>query len=116
MEDFTPDNSLDYSDFEKVDIRTGTILEAVIFEGARSPAYQLRIDFGALGSMKSSAKLTMLYKPEDLIGMQILAVVNFPPKQIGNFMSECLVLGACEGPEVTLLTTERKAKNGLRIS
>lgn len=99
-------------------MRIGTIIEAQIFEGAKKPAYQLRIDFGGeLGIRKSSAQLTALYQPADLIGKQIVAVVNFPKKQIGNFMSECLVLGAVDGKgAVHLLTPDIECFNGLHIA
>lgn len=109
---------LSYSDFEKVELRVGTILEAKVFEKARKPAYQLRIDFGNFGIKKSSAQITEKYpNPEILVGKQIIAVTNFPAKQIANFMSECLVLGVI-GDEngVTLLTTDKPVKNGLLIS
>ncbi len=106
-----------YTDFEQLDIRTGTILEACVFEGARNPAYQLQIDFGELGIKKSSAQITELYTPEVLVGKQIIAVVNFPPKQIGKFISECLVLGVVgENKDVTLLQPGFNVKNGLRIA
>jgi tRNA-binding protein len=108
---------ISWDDFEKVDIRTGTILAVKEFDKARKSAYQLEIDFGPLGIKKSSAQITDLYEAESLIGQQILAVVNFPPKQIANFFSECLVLGVVNPKgTVTLLKTERKTKNGLRIS
>lgn len=107
---------INWSDFEKVEIRTGTILKAEDFPEALKPAWKLTIDFGELGIKKSSAQITSLYKKEDLTGKQVVAVVNFPPKQIGPFVSECLVLGAvAENGEVTLLLTERNVKNGLRI-
>lgn len=105
-----------WEDFEKIDIRVGTILKATVFEKAKKPAYMLEIDFGELGIKKSSAQITKLYQPENLVGKQIVAVVNFPPKQIANFFSECLVLGIVgnEG-EVTLLQPERAVKNGMKI-
>ncbi len=109
-------DEINWNDFEKVDLRTGTILEAEIFREARKPAYKLIIDFGELGIMKSSAQLTKLYLPADLVGQQIIAVTNFPKKQIGPFMSECLVLGVQDNDKVTLLTTESKTKNGAKIS
>ena len=109
---------ISWDDFSKVDIRTGIIIKAERFPEARNPAYKLYIDFGnELGMLRSSAQITDLYLPEQLEGMQIVAVVNLPPKQIGPFMSECLVLGPVSGGgEVTLLQTERKTKKGLRIS
>ncbi|MBZ0326870.1 MAG: tRNA-binding protein [Altibacter sp.] len=111
------ENNLSWADFEKVDIRVGTIKEANNFPEARNPSYQLLIDFGAeLGVRKSSAQITNLYSKEELIGKQVVAVVNFPKKQIANFMSECLVLGAVDGKSVTLLEPNRSVDNGLRIS
>jgi tRNA-binding protein len=105
-----------WSDFEKVDMRVGTITAADDFPAARNPAYQLTIDFGELGIKRSSAQITTLYKKEELLQQQVIAVVNFPPKQIGNFMSECLVLGIYgESKEVTLLQPERNSKNGSKI-
>lgn len=105
-----------WADFEKIQIVTGTILTAEPFPQARKPAYKLTIDFGPEGIKQTSAQLTNLYQPADLVSMQVVAVINFPPKQIATFMSECLVLGsvAADGT-VTLLTTERPAENGLRI-
>lgn len=110
--------TITWSDFEKIDIRTGTIVEAVTFPEARKPAFKLKIDFGSeIGIRKTSAQITALYQPEKLIGMQVVAVINFPPKQIGNYMSECLVLGSVDtNGVVTLLQPERKVENGLRIS
>lgn len=107
---------ISWDDFEKVDIRCGTIVEAAIFEKARKPAYKLKVDFGALGIKNSSAQITHHYKPEDLTGKQVLAVVNFPPKQIANFFSECLVLGVYdENNEVILLTTDKPTINGGKV-
>ncbi len=109
-------NNLSWSEFEKVEMRVGTILEANDFPEAKNPSYQLLIDFGdEIGQRKTSAQITSLYKKEELIGRQVVAVVNFPKKQIANFMSECLVLGAVEGKDVTLLQLEKQVKNGLRI-
>ena len=106
-----------WSDFEKVDIRTGTIVEVNEFAKARKPAWQLKIDFGSeLGIKNSSAQITAHYSKEDLVGKQILAVVNFPPKQIANFMSECLVLGvADENGDIVLVATDRVVGNGQRM-
>lgn len=110
-------SQINWNDFEKIDIRVGTITEAEPFEKARNPAYKLWIDFGPeFGMKKTSAQITNLYSIDDLKGKQVLAVVNFPPKQIADFMSECLVLGAVgEQKEVTLLTVDLPVKNGLAI-
>lgn len=110
-------NTLTWNDFSKVDIRIGTILTAVIFEEVKKPAYKLQIDFGSpIGILKTSAQITTLYTPEELIGHQIVAVVNFPPKQIANMMSECLVLGALGNEnDVILLNPERKVENGFKV-
>ena len=103
-------------DFEKINIRTGTIVQVDDFIKARKPAYQLRIDFGDLGIKHSSAQITDHYKKDELIGQQIIAVVNFFPKQIANFYSECLVLGVYdENNHVILLQPERKVTNGQQI-
>ena len=110
------DNIITYEDFTKVDLRVGTILEVKDFAKAHRPAYQLSIDFGVLGIKMSSAQITTQYSKDDLLNRQIVAVVNFPKKQIANFMSECLVIGAVDGKDVTLLETGKQVKNGLRIS
>jgi len=110
------EQKISWTDFTKVDMRIGTIISAKIFEAAKSPAYQLEIDFGTIGIRKSSAQITTHYKPAELIGKQIVAVVNFPPKQIATMMSECLVLGALNNDEsVVLIEPERKIENGLKI-
>ncbi len=110
--------TISWADFEKVEMRVGTILEVNDFPEARKPAYQLTIDFGsAIGIRKSSAQITMHYTKENLVGRQIVAVVNFPKKQIGKFMSECLVLGAVAGEgDIILLSPDFKVENGLRIA
>jgi tRNA-binding protein len=107
---------ISWEDFEKVDMRAGTIMEAVDFPKAKKPAYQLKIDFGAAGIKNSSAQLTHFYTKEELIGKQVIAVVNFPPKQIANFFSECLVLGVYnrEG-KVILLQPAQAVSNGDKI-
>ncbi|HLV40103.1 tRNA-binding protein [Xanthomarina sp.] len=104
-----------FEDFVKVDLRVGTILEVSNFPEARKPAYQLTIDFGDLGIKKTSAQITTLYNKEDLLHKQIVAVVNFPRKQIASFMSDCLVLGAVNGKDVILLNPEIKVKNGTAV-
>jgi len=109
-------NTIQWEDFEKIDIRVGTIIEAAEFPKARRPAFQLTIDFGELGVRRSSAQVTDLYAARELIGRQVMAVVNFPPKQIANFFSECLVLGVyTDKKEVVLVSPERKVENGWRI-
>lgn len=107
-----------YNDFEKVAMHVGTILEVADFPKARKPAYQLTIDFGKeIGIKKSSAQITNLYDKNSLIGKQVIAVTNFPPRQIANFFSEVLVLGSVDTEGVvTLLQPERRVENGLRIS
>ena len=111
------DNIITFEDFTKVDLRVGTILEVNDFPKARKPAYQLTIDFGDLGMKKTSAQITTLYKKEDLIQKQIVAVVNFPKKQIANFMSECLVMGIYNKTgNVVLLQASKSIKNGEQVS
>jgi tRNA-binding protein len=107
---------INWADFEKIDIRIGTILSANEFPKAKKPAYQLSIDFGELGIKQSSAQITHHYHSHDLIGVQVIAVVNFPPKQIANFFSECLVLGVYdENHQVVLLKADKKMQNGYKI-
>ncbi len=107
---------ISWEDFEKIDIRTGTILEANDFPAARKPAYQLMIDFGEFGIKRSSAQITALYNKDELIGKQVIAVVNFPVKQIAGFFSECLVLGVYnENNDVVLLQPTLPVKNGSKI-
>jgi len=105
-----------FENFLKVDIRIGTIIEVNDFPKARKPAYQLVIDFGALGIKKSSAQITDLYSKKDLLNRQVNAIVNFKPRQIANFMSECLVLGIHnEDGHVVLLQTSSTVKNGEKV-
>ncbi len=107
---------INWDDFEKIDIRVGTITEVNDFPKARKPSYQLKIDFGELGLKNSSAQITHHYTKEELMGKQVIAVVNFPPKQISNFFSECLVLGVyTEEKQVILLKPERSVSNGMKI-
>ncbi|TYA71451.1 tRNA-binding protein [Seonamhaeicola marinus] len=108
--------AITFEDFTKVDIRIGTIIEVKDFPEARNPAYKLIIDFGELGIRKTSAQITTLYNKDKLLNKQVLAVVNFPKKQIAKFMSECLVLGAVQGNDVILLNPEKKIKNGTVVS
>ena len=108
--------TIQWEDFEKIDIRIGTITEVSDFPKARKPAYILTIDFGELGIKRSSAQITHFYEPQQLTGRQVVAIVNFPPKQIANFFSECLVLGVyTDKNEVVLLGPERKVENGWKI-
>lgn len=108
---------LTWKEFERVEMRVGTITEANDFPGARKPAYQLTIDFGSeIGIRKSSAQITRRYGKQQLVGRQIAAVVNFPKKQIGKFMSECLVLGSVgQDGDIVLLSPDFRVENGLRI-
>lgn len=107
---------ISWSDFAKIDIRVGTIQAAKPFPEAKKPAYQLWIDFGSTGILRSSAQITKHYTPEGLIGKQVIAVVNFPVKQIANFFSECLILGVYDDEqEVVLLQPDHPVSNGLKI-
>ncbi|MBC7534650.1 MAG: tRNA-binding protein [Ferruginibacter sp.] len=107
---------ISWDDFEKVDIRVGTIIEATVFEKARKPSYKLKIDFGREGIKNSSAQVTKLYNTDSLTGKQVIAVINFPPKQIANFFSECLVLGIYnKNNEVVLLQPSMPVENGDKI-
>lgn len=108
---------ISWKDFEKVDMRVGTIIEVLDFPEARNPAYKMKIDFGPdLGIRKTSAQITKRYSKSELLNRQVVAVVNFPRKQIANLMSECLVLGAVgEQNDIVLLNPDTKVENGLRI-
>jgi tRNA-binding protein len=108
---------LSWPEFQKVDMRVGTIMKAEIFKEARNPALKLEIDFGEMGIKRSSAQITKLYEAESLIGKQVVAVLNFPPKQIATLMSECLVIAAVDDETGTsLLSPDHIVKNGTRIS
>ena len=108
--------TITWDDFAKVDIRAGTIIEVDDFPKARNPAYKLLVDFGELGIKRSSAQITVHYKKEELLNRQVIAVVNFPPKQIADFVSECLILGVYDNNnDVILLQTEKPVDNGMKI-
>lgn len=105
-----------FDDFLKLDIRCGTVVSAEVFTKARKPAYKLTVDFGEeIGLKRSSAQITEQYKPEQLIGKQVMAVVNFPPRQIADFMSEVLVLGTYSKDGVVLITPDKKIENGDKL-
>jgi tRNA-binding protein len=107
---------ISWNDFEKLDIRVGTITEAYEFPQARKPAFRLQIDFGSFGIKSSSAQVTHFYQPATLVGMQVIAVINFPPKKIAGFTSECLLLGIYdENNNVVLLQPQQPVSNGLKI-
>ncbi|MEP2279552.1 tRNA-binding protein [Maribacter sp.] len=110
-------DTITWQDFSKIDMRVGTIIDVLDFPEARNPSYKLHVDFGdEIGIKKTSAQITEKYEKENLIGLQVTAVVNFPEKQIANFMSECLILGAVENSSVVLLQPQMKVPNGLKIS
>ena len=110
-------NQITWDDFTKVEIRVGRIVEALDFPQARKPAFKLKIDFGELGVKSSSAQITTHYRREELVGRQVLAVVNFPPRQIANFFSEVLTLGVVQGEgDIVLIGPDREVPLGLRIA
>ena len=110
-------NEISWQDFEQVELRAGTVLEAELFPEARKPAYKLTVDFGAeIGIRKSSVQITVHYRPEDLVGRQVLGVVNFPPKRIGPFLSECLICGFYrEDGSVILAVPDMPVANGAKL-
>lgn len=108
---------ISWTDFSKIEMRVGTIIKVFDFPEARNPSYKLHVDFGTeLGIKKTSAQITKKYLKEDLLGLQVIAVVNFPKKQIANFMSECLILGAVQNEDVVIVQPQMKVPNGLKIS
>jgi tRNA-binding protein len=107
--------NITFEDFQKVDIRIGTIIGVADFPEAKLPAFQLKIDFGPLGVKNSSAQLTSLYRKEDLLHKQVAAVINFKPKQIAHFKSECLILGIQNAKDVVLLRAAQGIKNGTQV-
>lgn len=110
-------DTIAWADFSKIDMRTGTVVAVFDFPEARNPSYKLHIDFGdEIGIKKTSAQITDKYSKDELLGIQVVAVVNFPVKQIANFMSECLILGAVENKSVVLIKPQMKVPNGLKIS
>lgn len=109
------ERTIEWSDFAKIEMRIGTVVSAERFKDAIKPAFKIEVDFGRFGKRKSSAQLTKLYSADELLGKQVVAVVNFPPKQIATMFSECLILGVMNETEVTLLTPDKPVENGLRI-
>ncbi|MCK4561472.1 MAG: tRNA-binding protein [Flavobacteriaceae bacterium] len=107
---------ISFEDFQKVDIRIGTIIDVQDFPKAKTPAYQVKIDFGRLGIKKTSAQITSLYSKSELLKKQVLAVINFKPKQIADFMSECLILGVQNKKDVVLLQASSKIKDGIKVT
>lgn len=108
--------TITWDDFSKIEIRVGTITEVRDFPKAKKPSYQLKIDFGSWGQKQSGAQITTLYSREELLGKQVIAIINFPPKQIAHFFSECLVLGVyTDQNDVVLLQPDRKVENGWKI-
>ncbi|OSY88364.1 tRNA-binding protein [Tenacibaculum holothuriorum] len=110
------EGNITFEDFLKLDMRIGTIIEINDFPKARKPAYQLKIDFGSLGIKNSSAQITNLYTKEELLNKQVISVINFKPRQIANFMSECLVLGVYKDNNVVLLQASETIKNGTQVN
>ena len=108
--------NISFENFQKLDLRIGTIIEVKDFPKARKSAYQLKIDFGSLGIKNSSAQITNLYTKEELLNKQVISVINFKPRQIANFMSECLVLGVYKDSNVVLLQASEAIKNGTQVS
>ena len=109
-------NTISWDDFEKVEIRVGTVLTAEPFPEARNPAYKLTLDFGSLGVKQTSAQITKRYNPVELVGRQVLAVTNFPPKKVAGFSSEVLILGAVPGKgDVVLINVDERVSDGVRV-
>jgi len=110
------ENNLEWNDFKKVDMRVGTVVQAEIFEEVKNPALKLWVDFGEIGTLKTSAQISEKYTPESILNKQVIAVVNFPPKQIANIMSECLILGALDENGVIVISPDMEVANGTKIS
>lgn len=108
--------TIQFEDFQKIDFRIGSIIEVKDFPKAKNPAYQIKIDFGKLGIKNSSAQITTRYNKDELLHKKVVAIINFKPKQIANFMSECLILGVINGKDVVLLQTHKNANNGNKVS
>ncbi len=109
-------DTINFDDFSRVDLRVGTIIEVHDFPEARNPAFKLVIDFGELGTRRSSAQITTLYNKDELLNKRVVAVLNFPEKKIADFKSECLILGAVDGRNVILLTPSDEVSNGSAVS
>lgn len=110
------ENNLTWSDFTRVDMRVGTIVQAEVFKEAQNPALKIWVDFGELGVLKTSAQISEKYSPDTILNKQVVAVVNFPPKQIANIMSECLILGALDENGVVVISPDMEVANGTKIS
>jgi tRNA-binding protein len=110
------ENNLKWTDFRCIDMRIGTVIQAEIFEEVKNPALKLWVDFGELGVLKTSAQISKKYTPESILNKQVVAVVNFPPKQIANIMSECLILGALDENGVVVISPDNEVANGTKIS
>lgn len=110
------ESNLSWNDFKKVDLRVGTVIRAEVFEEVKNPALKLWVDFGETGILKTSAQITEKYTPETILNKQVVAVINFPSKQIANIMSECLILGALDDAGVVVISPDMKVANGTKIA
>ena len=109
-------HDLKWNEFERIEMRVGTVIQAEIFKEVKNPALKLLVDFGEVGVLKTSAQITSKYSPKSILNKQVVAVVNFPPKQIANIMSECLILGALDDNGVVVISPDSKVANGTKIS